>query len=265
MTTSHTFDEPSTIAAAQIGDDAAMLHLLDKYDPAIRAAVKLRVSVGHDKHDAEQDVSELFIRLVHRCDLRKHSTLAGLVSRSLRESVARPSAFTISPGTRKRFWAVMRAADYDYSSALALVDAGDAQLSHAAFVAAHQTLLVDSLDAEDPSTGESVGANAAGRLVTAERDRYSAALAALALLDPLQRQVIERRTGLTPIVDARGRKLPPSKITWAAVARELSLSRRDARATYDAGIAALRVVLSEKSAGCATTYMREHRATAAVC
>src|SRR5579875_2545586 len=240
-----TFTHPdhSRIAAAQIGDEAAMCSLLADYKRAREAAVAARVKAGHERDDARQLTDLAFIEAVQAHDLRKSSTLAGYIARALRVGIARPTALAVPPGTLARFRALMRAHDFDEAAALAEVDAGAAQMTRGTFLAIRDAISARSMSEQQTDReGEPIPWELLGRpaIAAAADPRLDASLGALDLLDPLQRSVIRLRLGLDELHDARGRRVQISKVSWLRIGAHLDVSTRDVRTAYRDGIAALR-------------------------
>jgi len=124
-------EERGLIAAAQLGDSAAVERLVLLYAPALRGGVKvytralLTTPQRSDLEDVQADAVMALIEAIHAFDPGKHTRLAAIAPSYIRNAVSvsagtSATSFTIPERTLKRFFGILRAADGDAELAAGL-------------------------------------------------------------------------------------------------------------------------------------------------
>lgn len=120
-------DEIAAIEAAQLGDEAATLRLMEAYGPALRAAVSrfsglLENDAPIDTDDARMTAISGFMEALHSHDPAQGDRLAGIVAQYVNEALtevtkATRPALSVPKRTLSRFFGILREADGDVRAA----------------------------------------------------------------------------------------------------------------------------------------------------
>lgn len=213
-----TEQEADLLAAAQAGDDTAMLTLMQAYGPAIRAAVanfgKAAAESGSlDLDDLRSTALAGFIKAVHKYDGEKANGkgLAGIVKPTLVDELTKalPSASPVNvpERTRRRYFTILAAADHDPVAAANL--APSYSLARDTFINLHAIFGTVSMDEASSVSGEATRHDEATSIFnpSAIADAEDAVLCELAFsaVDDTEERICRLSYGFTeydPVPDA---------------------------------------------------------------
>lgn len=149
-------DEAAAIEAAQLGDEAATLSLLEAYGPVLRSTVGRFITTNFsetsrgalDVEDLRSIALTAFLEVIRDHDPEKGGRLAGIVSqritRGLTDEFSEVSAVEVPGRTVRRFYGILREADGDVQAARDL--APSREMTHATFDAVLAAVGAESLE-----------------------------------------------------------------------------------------------------------------------
>lgn len=222
--------ELAEVAAAQQGDQPAMLALLARYRPLIAATVgkaaKARGLSHHDREDLQADLTIALLETVKGFDLTKRVPLAVILPQRFAAVLSAISTTVAIPrSTLSRYYAVMKDAEGLVNVAANL--APEHGMTRETFLSIHATLRTGSPEEAEltPWDGDARPAPLEGQAAQVDH--------ALSVLTAIQREVVERAYGFHAV----------GRFSDDYVAEEMGRSKSYIRKVRETALAKMRTAL----------------------